>query len=79
MLHYLAVTTGETTGSFSFPEGGLVPNLVRLSHPWKCEKSPAFQASRSPGVLRSQSGRISRVTARRSCQRSTTDGRPQNQ
>src|SRR5689334_17464174 len=53
--------------------------VARLSHPWKREKSPAFHASRSPGVLRSQSGRISLVTARRSCQRSTTDGRPQNQ
>ena len=42
----------------------------RLSHPWKCERSPAAQASRSPGVLRSQSGRISLVAARRSRQRS---------
>src|SRR5215469_8777077 len=53
--------------------------LARLFHPWKREKSPAFHASRSPGLLRSQSGRISLVTARRSCQRSVTDGRPQNQ
>src|ERR1700680_3693439 len=53
--------------------------LACLFHPWKREKSPAFHASRSPGVLRSQSGRISLVTARRSCQRSMTDGRPQNQ
>ena len=52
---------------------------VSRSQPWKGAWSPAFQASRSPGVLRSQSGRISLVTARRSCQRSTTDGRPQNQ
>src|SRR5215211_227424 len=50
-----------------------------LFHPWNGERSPASQAARSPGVLRSQSGRISRVTARRSCQRSTTEGRPQNQ
>ena len=49
-----------------------------LFHPWKREKSPEFRASRSPGVLRSQSGRISLVTMRRSCQRSITDGRPQN-
>jgi hypothetical protein len=42
----------------------------RLSHPWKCERSPASQASRSPGLLRSQSGRISLVTTRRSRQRS---------
>ena len=42
----------------------------RLSHPWKGERSPAAQASRSPGVLRSQSGRTSLVTARRSCHRS---------
>ena len=53
--------------------------LGRLSQPWKGEWSPASQASRSPGALRSQSGRISRVTARRSCQRSTIEGRPQNQ
>src|SRR6202453_4830480 len=53
--------------------------LARLFHPWKRERSPAFHASRSPGVLRSQSGRISLVTARRSCHRSMTDGRPQNQ
>jgi len=53
--------------------------LACLFHPWKCEKSRAFHASRSPGLLRSQSGRISIDTARRSCQRSTTDGRPQNQ
>ncbi len=51
----------------------------RLFHPWKRDKSPAFHASRSPGVPKSQSGRISLVTARRSCQRSMTDGRPQNQ
>ena len=55
------------------------PNRVGLFHPWKREKSPASHASRSPGALKSQSGRISRVTARRSCQRSATDGRPQNQ
>jgi hypothetical protein len=53
--------------------------LACLFHPWNREKSPAFHASRSPGVPRSQSGRISLVTARRSCQRSMTDGRPQNQ
>jgi hypothetical protein len=53
--------------------------MACLFHPWKREKSPAFHASRSPGVLRSQSGRISLVAARRSCQRSMTDGRPQNQ
>src|SRR5580658_1820972 len=53
--------------------------VARLFHPWKRERSPASHASRSPGVLRSQSGRISLVTARRSCQRSKTEGRPQNQ
>ena len=52
---------------------------VRRSHPWNCDQSPASHASRSPGVLRSQSGRISLVAARRSRQRSSTDGRPQNQ
>ena len=39
----------------------------------------AGHASRSPGALRPQSGLISLVTVRRSCQRSMTDGRPQNQ
>ena len=39
---------------------------ARRSQPWKGEWSPASQASRSPGALRSQSGRISRVTSRRS-------------
>jgi Transposase DDE domain group 1 len=52
---------------------------ARLSQPWKTARFPASQAGRRPGVLRSQSGRISRVTARRSCQRSTNEGRPQNQ
>ena len=52
---------------------------TRLFHPWKREKSPASHALRSPGVLKSQSGRISLVTTRRSCQRSTMEGRPQNQ
>lgn len=47
--------------------------------PWNGERSPASQASRSPGVSRSQSGRTSRDAARRSCHRSTTEGRPQNQ
>src|SRR3954453_3746370 len=32
----------------------------RLSQPWKGDRVPASQASRSPGVPRSQSGRISR-------------------
>ena len=49
------------------------------SQPWNGPRSPASQAARSPGALRSQSGRISLVAARRSRQRSTTDGRPQNQ
>ena len=52
---------------------------ARRFQPWKAEWSSASHASRSPGVLRSQSGRICRETSRRSCQRSTTDGRPQNQ
>jgi hypothetical protein len=52
---------------------------ARLFQPWNGERSPASHASRSPGVLGSQSGRISALTARRSCQRSTTEGRPQNQ
>src|ERR687890_2003593 len=51
----------------------------RVFQPWKGERSPASHASRSPGVLRSQSGGTSRVTSRRSCQRSTVEGRPQNQ
>jgi signal transduction histidine kinase len=41
--------------------------------------SPASHSSRRPGAARSQSGRISRVTARRSRRRSSIDGRPQNQ
>ena len=85
------VVTGRSTNKWP-PSGGVdEPNqpdaadyalLLRfwpLFHPWKAEKSPAFQASRSPGVFRSQSGRISLDTVRRSCQRSTTEGRPQNQ
>ena len=35
------------------------PPAPRLFQPWKGERSPASQASRSPGALRSQSGRIS--------------------
>jgi hypothetical protein len=63
--------------SFRAIEGASL--LAFLFHPWKRERSPAFHDSRSPGVLRSQSGRISLVTTRRSCHRSMTDGRPQNQ
>jgi hypothetical protein len=33
---------------------------ARLFQPWKRDRSPAFQASRSPGVLRSQSGCLGR-------------------
>ena len=53
--------------------------LTFLLHPWKRDKSPASQAARSPGALKSQSGRIWLLTLRRSCQRSVTEGRPQNQ
>ena len=60
-------------------QAALVDVGARRSHPWKADRSPASHASRSPGALRSQSGRISRLTARKSCQRSTIDGRPQNQ
>jgi drug/metabolite transporter (DMT)-like permease len=56
---------------------GLAP--ARRFQPWKDERSPASQASRRPGVARSQSGRISALTSRRSCHRSTNEGRPQNQ
>ena len=52
---------------------------ARRSQPWNGAQSLASQASRNPGALRSQSGRVSRCTSRRSCQRSTNDGRPQNQ
>jgi len=55
------------------------PPPVFLSQPWKWDRSPASHASRSPGVLRSQSGRISRLTVLRSWRRSSIDGRPQNQ
>src|SRR5215212_443726 len=68
-----------TQGAVIGPGHAVAPAGGRLSHPWKAERSPASQASRSPGMLRSQSGRISRVAPRRSCQRSTTEGRPQNQ
>src|SRR5579883_3204992 len=76
----LRLSYNLTVGGFSFfcaLEGVSAPAC--LFHPWKRERSPAFHASRSPGVLRSQSGRMSLVTARRSCHRSMTDGRPQNQ
>ena len=53
--------------------------LSSRSHPWKGARSPASQRSRSPGVLRSQSGRASLDAARRSRHRSAIDGRPQNQ
>src|SRR6202008_3046443 len=43
------------------------------SNPWNGERSPASQASRRPGAARSQSGRTSALTARRSCHRSTTE------
>jgi len=49
------------------------------SQPWKFARPPASQASRSPGVLRPQPGRIWLVAARRSRHRSSNDGRPQNQ
>jgi len=73
--------TGDRTGLLCYFFCSIVESFrpARLFHPWKREKSPASHASRSPGALRSQSGRISLVTARRSCQRSMTDGRPQNQ
>src|SRR5215467_12414607 len=41
---------------------------ARLFQPCKFVKSQAFHASPSPGVLRSQSGRSSRVTAGKSLQ-----------
>lgn len=52
---------------FFMPLDGLT---ARLSQPWNDERSPEFQASRSPGEPRSQSGRLSRVASRRSRQRS---------
>jgi hypothetical protein len=54
----------EPAGSQYYPADWAADS--RLFQPWKSEWSPEFQASRSPGALRSQSGRISRVTARRS-------------
>jgi hypothetical protein len=74
---YAGFIAGSHRYSFCPAEGAFTaPGLFQ---PWKRDKSPAFHASRSPGVLRSQSGRISLVTTRRSCHRSMTDGRPQNQ
>jgi hypothetical protein len=64
---------------YSFSRDEAAHNPARLFHPWKFEKSPEFQASRSPGLPKSQSGRISLVTTRRSCYKSAIDGRPQNQ
>jgi hypothetical protein len=46
---------------------------------WGEQTLAANIPARRPGLLRSQSGRISRVTARRSCVRSAKVGRPQNQ
>ena len=63
----LGVYQGASMGPMYVPARG---SPDRLSHPWKGERSPAAQASRSPGVLRSQSGRISLVAARRSRHRS---------
>ena len=45
----------------------------RLFHPWNLEWSPATQAWRSPGVLRSQSGRICRDEPQVARGRRTTD------
>src|SRR5262249_10348152 len=45
------------SGHFFFSPVSGVALPAFLFQPWKCEWSPAFQASRSPGVLRSQSGR----------------------
>ena len=52
---------------------------LSLFQPWNGARSPASQRSRSPGVLRSQSGRISRAHRAQVPARSSTDGRPQNQ
>ena len=52
------------------PSGFQASGLARRFQPWNGDKSPASQASRSPGVLRSQSGRTSLLTSRRSCHRS---------
>ena len=59
--------------------GAVGRSRARRSHPWNRDQSPASHASRSPGLPKSQSGRISLVAVRRSRQRSYTDGRPQNQ
>ena len=75
----LATVTCKVRLSVAVMLGYSAPPGSRLFHPWKREKSPAFHASRNLGALRSQSGRISLVTARRSRQRSAIDGRPQNQ
>ena len=46
---------------------------------WKGDRSPARQGWCSPGVLRLQSGWMSRSHAHKSCHRPTNEGRPQNQ
>jgi hypothetical protein len=76
---YVSPSSVKKDRCYFFRATGASSILARLFQPWKRERSPAFHASRSPGLLRSQSGRISLDTARRSRQRSTTDGRPQNQ
>ncbi len=82
LWHDLRAVTSEIRPDWDLSTPGLREAssiLACLFQPWKREWSPAFHASRSPGALKSQSGRISLVAIRRSCQRSTTDGRPQNQ
>jgi len=49
--------------SLSFPHNLAVFASARLLHPWKAEKSPAFQASRNPGVLKSVGADLSRQGA----------------
>lgn len=70
-------TNQATTSSYESGDER-IDSGARLSQPWKCALSPATHDSRNPGLLRFQSGRISLVASRRSCQRSLSDGRPQN-
>src|SRR5262245_24165174 len=63
----------------SFARSSATRSGDHVLQPWNAETSPASQASRRPGALRSQSGRISLDTARRSRQRSSKLGLPQNQ
>src|SRR5207249_3667735 len=77
--------SGSPSIGYAGPQRWLALTIASISwnasssYGQKSDLSPASQASRNPGALRSQSGRIFRVTSRRSWRRSSGEGRPQNQ